>query len=116
MSDVPSPNGLNGERDVQGRFAKGNPGGPGNPYGRVVARWRELFHEAVTEEDFRAIISAMVQKAKEGDMVAAREILNRLAGRPPEALDPERKSITRNQIKLRERQIDLQEESIYARH
>jgi hypothetical protein len=30
--NAPSPNGFNGNaKDAKGRFAKGNPGGPGNP-------------------------------------------------------------------------------------
>ena len=113
LIETPSTNGSNGDRDSQGRFAKGNSGGPGNPYGRSVAKWRELFQEAVTDQDFREIIAAMVQKAKEGDMVAAREVLNRLAGRPAEAMDPERKSMAKRQLELRERQIDIQEEASF---
>lgn len=113
LAEAPSPNGLNGDRDSQGRFAKGNSGGPGNPYRRAVARWRSLFDEAVTEEDFRTIVAAMVQKAKEGDMVAAREILNRLAGKPADAMDPERNSIACRQLELRERQIDIQEDASF---
>src|SRR5205085_4146516 len=38
---APSPNGGNGH-DSQGRFAKGNKGGPGNPFARRVGRLRSL--------------------------------------------------------------------------
>ena len=42
--DRPSPNGENG-RDVGGRFTKGNPGGPGNPFARRVSQLRSLIVE-----------------------------------------------------------------------
>lgn len=113
MSESPSPNGSNGSRDTQGRFAKGNSGGPGNPYGKAVARWRSLFLQMVTEDDLREIVTMMVQKAKDGDMLAAREVLNRLAGRPPETMAPDRKWIAKRQLKLREQQIEIQEDALW---
>lgn len=64
--DRPSPNGGNGRagnRDAGGRFAKGNSGGPGNPYARRVARLRSLMLEAVSDDDLKAIVAALVQQA-----------------------------------------------------
>ena len=75
--------GSNG-RDEQGRFAKGNPGGPGNPNGGRVARLRAALLDAVTEDDVRAIVLKLVEQAKAGDLQAAREILLRTLGRPVE--------------------------------
>ena len=79
-----------GIRDSNGRFTKGNPGGPGNPYARQVARLRRLILQCVTDADLKAIIRALVQKAREGDVAAAREVLMRVVGKPPEGPDPDR--------------------------
>jgi hypothetical protein len=78
---APSPNG----RDGRGRFAKGNKGGPGNPYAGRVAELRAALFEAVTPEDIRAIIAVLVTQAKSGDLHAAREVLDRCLGRPADA-------------------------------
>jgi len=51
-AQAPSPIGSNG-RGSDGRFAKGNPGGPGNPFARQVAALRQNMLDAVTGEDIR---------------------------------------------------------------
>ena len=84
----PSTNGDNG-RDAGGRFAKGNPGGPGNPFARRVARLRSLLLDAVSDDDLRAVVAKMVEKAKAGDVAAAREVLTRTIGKPTDAIDPD---------------------------
>jgi hypothetical protein len=85
MSDSPSTNGSNG-RSTGGRFAKGNPGGPGNPHARRAARLRAAMYKAVTPADLRDVISALLSSAKGGDVSAAKELMQRLLG-PPEAID-----------------------------
>ncbi len=80
MSTLPSPNGANG-RGAGGRFTKGNPGGPGNPYVRRVANIRSVLMSAVSDDDLRAIVSTLVEKAKAGDVMAAREVLDRMLGK-----------------------------------
>ena len=81
---MPSPNG----RTARGRFAKGNPGGPGNPYAKRVADLRAALLESVTEADIRAVARALVKRAKAGEVAAIRELLDRLVGKagdtPPE--------------------------------
>ena len=62
------------------------------------ARLRALILESVSEEDLRAIIGAMVQRAKDGDMVAAREVLTRLVDKPPEAPDPDRLDVEEKKL------------------
>ena len=47
----PKPNGPNGGRGEDGRFLAGNPGGPGNPYSRQVAKLRQAILDAVTPQD-----------------------------------------------------------------
>ncbi len=73
----PSPNG----RTTRGQFARGNPGGPGNPHAKRVAWLREALLDAVTEDDLRAIAKTLVKKAKGGDLPAIRELLNRVIGK-----------------------------------
>ena len=77
---MPSPNGANG-RDASGRFAKGWKGGPGNPHARHVAEIRSVLMSAVSDDDLRAIVSTLVEKAKAGDVMAAREVLDRMLGK-----------------------------------
>lgn len=75
-------NGLNGW-EANGRFAPGNAGGPGNPLGRRTAELRSAMLNAVTDDDIRAIIKNLVASALGGDVMAAREVLNRTVGRAP---------------------------------
>ena len=64
-------NGYKGERGEDGRFLRGNAGGPGNPYARKVAALRGSLINAVTHEDIAAIIHSQVEKAKQGDTVSS---------------------------------------------
>jgi hypothetical protein len=79
---APSPNG----RTARGRFAKGNPGGPGNPYAKRVADLRAALLESVTEADIRAVAKALVKRAKAGEVPAIRELLDRLVGKREDAV------------------------------
>ena len=78
----PSPKGGNG-RDERGRFAQGWKGGPGNPLAKRVAELRAALLAAVTPEDIDAIARVLVQKAKGGDVVAVKELLDRCIGKAP---------------------------------
>jgi hypothetical protein len=77
-------------RGPGGRFAKGNPGGPGNPFARQVAAFRQEFMAATTKEDIAVIARAMIEKAKEGDCAAARIVLQYTLGKPVATVDPDR--------------------------
>jgi len=77
----PSPDGASG-RDASGRFADGNPGGPGNPHVRAVGRLRAELVSSVSAGDVREIVQALVAEARGGDVSAARELLTRLLGPP----------------------------------
>jgi hypothetical protein len=78
------------QRQDNGRFAQGNCGGPGNPYARQVAALRKAAIEAVTPDDIRDIINALKQKAKSGDLAAAKLLLSYSIGKPQAAPDPDR--------------------------
>lgn len=73
-------------RDGHGRFAKGNRISRGNPLARRVARLRAALVRAVTPEDIAAVVEALIEKARSGDVAAARELLDRTLGKP-DALD-----------------------------
>jgi hypothetical protein len=77
-------------RGPDGKFVKGNKGGPGNPFARKIAAMRRAFFDAVTEEDLAAIARAMIEKAKAGDVAAARLVMQYTMGKPAEAVDPDR--------------------------
>lgn len=83
----PSPNGSNGGsgRDSGGKFTKGWKGGTGNPHARRVGQIRSVLLDAVSDDDIKAIVKALVAQAKEGDVKAAAELFNRLIGRAGDA-------------------------------
>ncbi len=114
MSSSPSPNGRNGARDSHGRFAAGNPGGPGNPHAKQVGRIRSLILETVSDDDLRAIVAGLVGRAKSGDIAAVRELFNRLIGRPPTAADAEQIELEEQRLQLRKRQIDVMEDRAWG--
>jgi hypothetical protein len=84
-AEPPSP-----ERDLRGRFAPGNRGGPGNPFARRVADLRRALLDTVTPDDLQAITRQLIAKAREGDVAAARLVLAYTLGKPAAAVDPDR--------------------------
>jgi hypothetical protein len=83
---MPSTNGANG-RDANGRFGKGNAGGPGNPHAKQVAQLRAALFAAVTEDDLKEVVAALLNRAREGDIAAIRELLDRLLGKAPASVE-----------------------------
>jgi hypothetical protein len=84
--DAPSTNEANG-RDARGRFAKGNAGGPGNPFARRMARMRSVLCATVSEEDIEKVTRKLIEQAKGGDIAAARILLAYAVGQPTPAVD-----------------------------
>jgi hypothetical protein len=80
-------------RDGNGRFAKGNPGGPGNPYARRVAKLRHILLHVVREEDIQALMKKLLELATNGDVAAARLVLHYTLGKPPDGVHPDRVDI-----------------------
>src|SRR5207253_7094366 len=76
--------------DAKGHWAKGNPGGPGNPYARQVAALRKVILNRLTEEDLLAITEALLARAKEGSVGAAKLLLSYALGKPASSPDPDR--------------------------
>lgn len=61
-------------RDHNGRFAAGNPGGPGRRPGDLAA-WKAALGRAITPRRLEKVLRALVRQAEEGDVAAARAIL-----------------------------------------
>jgi hypothetical protein len=77
------------QRDRDGRFVKGNRGGPGNPFAKQVALLRREMFAAIKAEEMAAIVAALVQKATEGNVGAVKLVLAYTIGRPAAAEDPD---------------------------
>jgi hypothetical protein len=88
-------------RNAQGRFAKGNLGGPGNPFARKVAALQAALIGSVTEEDMRSIAEQLVVSARMGDLGAVKLLFQYVLGKPAAAVDPDT--------------LDLQELELYRR-
>jgi hypothetical protein len=84
-ADAPPTSG----RDAYGRFAKGNRGGPGNPFARRTAGLRKAFCNALTQRQMRQLARSLHERALEGDTAAARLLLSYGVGRPGPAADPD---------------------------
>lgn len=86
LPDDPSTNGEIGSgRDERGRFAQGNPGGPGNPHVRRVAELRAAVMAATTGEQVQEVMDKLRKLALEGDVRAAVAWLDRVGIRPDTA-------------------------------
>ena len=82
---MPSQNGKTG-RNKNGKFAKGNPGGPGNPFLKHVNKFRKALYKCVTEKDFIELVKGQMEKAK-SDPNAARLMLGYLIGNPEQTFN-----------------------------
>jgi hypothetical protein len=93
MSTEPSTNGAapttNGH-DQRGRFTKGNPGGPGNPFARRVAALRSALVASIGPDDIAAVARGLLARAKDGNVPAAKLLLAYSLGKPTPAPDPDR--------------------------
>lgn len=72
-------------RDGKGRFAPGNPGGPGRRPERAAEKLRKAVEDAVTPEHLAAVMRRVLRMALEGNMTAIRIVLERTCGRPAQA-------------------------------
>jgi len=72
-----------------GDFAPGNQigKGQGNPYAKKVAAIRAALFDAVTPADISEVVAKILAQAKAGDMIAARELLDRLLGKPKQTME-----------------------------
>ena len=94
MSRAPSPTGPNGGhhvsstgRDAKGRFAPGNKAAKGNPHAKRVQDIRAAMLDTVTYKDVCDIVRSLIDKAKGGDVQAAREVLDRSLGKVKQPME-----------------------------
>jgi hypothetical protein len=85
MVDAASPNDDKGSRDGKGRFAPGNPGGPGRPRG-ARERLQAAAEDAITPEHIGAMMRKALVLALQGNLNAMRFVVERVCGRPPDAV------------------------------
>jgi hypothetical protein len=77
------------DRQSNGRFAKGNRGGPGNPFARQVAAFRACLINSVTEEDMEVIVDKLVDWARDGNLQAIKLLFSYLLGTPKPVVEPD---------------------------
>ena len=77
------------DRTSNGCFAKGNRGGPGNPFARQVAAFRACLINAVTEDDFKAVVFKLVERARNGNLQAIKLLFSYLLGTPKPVVEPD---------------------------
>ena len=70
------PTGL----DSRGKFAKGNKLG-GNPYTSEIQKFQRCVLTSIKQKELRDVMRAMLKRAVEGDVNAAKLILERLCGK-----------------------------------
>jgi hypothetical protein len=85
MTTVPPT--ATADRDATGRFVAGNRGGPGNPLGSRAAEMRQILIDALTDDALRKLADAMVARAQEGNVAAAKLLLSYALGKPPAATE-----------------------------
>lgn len=74
------------KRDANGRFIKGDSGGPGRPPKAREDRYYDITMTACTFKDWEAIVRKAVSQAKRGDSVARKWLSDFLVGVPEQPL------------------------------
>ena len=77
------------KREPNGCFAKGNKGGPGNPFARQVAALRQTLLNRTTQKDFEEVADELIKKAKTGDVAAIKLLFQYTLGKPAPSPDPD---------------------------
>jgi hypothetical protein len=90
IESIQSDNNHKDGHDERGRFAACNKIGLGSSFARRAGELRRMVQESVSPEDLRAIVSVLVDKAKGGDLQAAKVVLAYTVGKPQPAAEPDR--------------------------
>src|SRR6266851_2537416 len=89
----PDPTTTNAGRDSNGRFTKGNPGGPGNPYYRRQAELKRGMLDFVTDVDVNSVVRVLLGLARGGDLAAIKLFLEYTIGKPNPSVDPDKAAL-----------------------
>lgn len=73
--------------DANGRFAKGNKLGKGNPHLAKINTLKAAMYECVTASDWREIVEKAVNDAKAGDKAAREWLSDRMLGKATLPID-----------------------------
>jgi hypothetical protein len=73
---------MSTDRDTNGRFLPGHPGGPGRPRRAVEADYLAMLSETVPLDRWRAIVGRAVEDAEKGDAKAREWLAAYLVGKP----------------------------------
>jgi hypothetical protein len=76
-------------RHASGRFAAGNPGGPGNPFARQTAALRAYLINHVTERDIQDILDILLLNAKGGHLPTIKFLFSYVLGKPKPVVEPD---------------------------
>ena len=96
MSDIPV---STPDHDAKGHFARGNKGGPGNPFARQVGLLRKKIVEALGTERFDRVLEAIIVKAEAGDIAAAKLLFQYALGKPGPTVEPDRLDLEEFKLK-----------------
>jgi hypothetical protein len=76
-------------RTPDGKFAKGNPGGPGNPHARECARILHIMQSGIADEEMLQLTRKLIELGLAGDVGAIKVILAYKIGKPQLAPMPD---------------------------
>jgi hypothetical protein len=74
------------ERETNGRFKDGNPGGPGRPRRAIEREYLAALSDAISPDDWREVVARAVADAKKGDPVARTWLAKYVLGETPPSL------------------------------
>jgi len=95
-------------RDERGRYLPGNPGGPGNPMAREMARMRLLLARRVNDELFDLIVQKLVLLCLKGNLGAIKLLMQYRAGGPD-------RSVSVDELALDEMRLGLRADALARR-
>src|SRR5262245_39302523 len=87
MTHAPSTSAANGRDATTGRFTAGNAFARGNPFALKMAALRAALLQTITTDDVQAAARMLVQMARDGDLAAIKELLDRTIGKAPAAVE-----------------------------
>ena len=91
----PGPDGQPAARSREfhgstGRFAMGNPGGPGNPYARKAAEFKKRFQACVKQEDIDLAYEKIAEGMRAGDKFFTKLFMEYVVGKTKKEVEPDR--------------------------